>query len=197
MTRQTILEKALELFTDKGYIGASMGDIAEAVGIRKASLYSHFSGKESIFRAIFDQILEDYVVFIHALTDGSGQQSAIQTLHVIFETFIRYCKNNRNMYFWDRYYYYPPEFLKDYIVDKTEETNSFFLDRITHVFAAGIEEGDIIRQPPRKLALSYYYLLIGLSMSVRLYDADELERETEDALDGFLAGKQITKEREE
>jgi len=188
MTKQTILEKALELFTEKGYIGASMGDIANAVGIRKASLYSHFDGKESIFEAVFNQILAEYVAFIHKLTAEDRRQRPAEALEMIFKTFIRYCKHNPMMYFWDRYYYYPPEFLKDYIMEKTDETNTMFLDNITAVFAEGIEYGEIRGQSARKLASAYYYLLIGMSMSVTLFTDSELEKEMADALDGFFAG---------
>lgn len=182
------MDKALELFTEKGYIGASMGDIAKAVGIRKASLYSHFDGKESIFAAVFNQILDEYVAFIQKLTTEDRRQSTVEGLDMIFKTFIRYCKNNPMMYFWDRYYYYPPEFLKDYIMEKTEETNTIFIDAITGVFSQGIKNGEIRGPSPRNLALAYYYLLIGLSMSVKLYEADGLEREMADALDGFFTG---------
>lgn len=194
MTRQTILEKALTLFTEKGYIGASMGDIAKAVGIKKASLYSHFDGKESIFEAVFNQILDEYVAFIHKLTAEDRRQNAVESLDMIFKTFIRYCKHNPMMYFWDRYYYYPPEFLKDYIMEKTDETNTIFIDAITAVFAKGIQDGEIRGYYHRKLALAYYYLLIGLSMSVKLYTDEELEREMADALDGFLSGIRNEKE---
>jgi len=194
MTRQTILEKALTLFTEKGYIGASMGDIAKAVGIKKASLYSHFDGKESIFEAVFNQILDAYVAFIHELTAEDSSQKAIERLDSIFKTFIRYCKHSPMMYFWDRYYYYPPEFLKDYIMEKTDETNTIFIDVITAVFGEGIKAREIRGRHPRRLALAYYYLLIGLSMSVSLYTDQELEREMTDTLDGFFTGIRIEKE---
>ena len=53
-TKQVILEKALELFSAKGYDSVSMDEIAKAVGVKAPSLYNHFSGK----RAIFDAIVE-------------------------------------------------------------------------------------------------------------------------------------------
>ncbi len=195
MTKQLILDKALELFTEKGYAGSSMSDIAKAVGIQKASLYSHFSGKESIFEALFDGILDEYVASIRELTEGDRRHTGVVSrLSDIFCTFIRYCKDNPKMYFWDRYYYYPPEFLKDYIQAKTEETNGFFISRITAIFAEGVAAGEIRWQPPHKPALAYYYLLIGLSMSVKLFDDNELEQQAADALDGFLAGIRKSKE---
>lgn len=41
-TKQGILDAALELFSVQGYEATSISQLAEAVGIRKASLYSHF-----------------------------------------------------------------------------------------------------------------------------------------------------------
>lgn len=48
-TKQKIIIEALRLFSAQGYDGASMRDIAEAVGIKGASIYNHFKGKEDIF----------------------------------------------------------------------------------------------------------------------------------------------------
>ena len=51
-TKRKILDKALELFSARGYDAVSMGEIGEAVGIRAPSLYNHFPGKQAIFEAI-------------------------------------------------------------------------------------------------------------------------------------------------
>lgn len=59
-TRQYILNAALELFSTKGYEATSVSQIAEAVGIRKASLYSHFSGKQDILDSLLSDILIQY-----------------------------------------------------------------------------------------------------------------------------------------
>ncbi len=53
-TRKIILEKALELFSSKGYIGSSVGQLAQMVGVAKSAIYSHFKNKEEIFEQIFD-----------------------------------------------------------------------------------------------------------------------------------------------
>ncbi|MEU8388925.1 TetR/AcrR family transcriptional regulator [Micromonospora sp. NPDC048842] len=44
------LERAVEVFWRQGYEGASMNDLAEAMGINKPSLYAAFGGKEELFR---------------------------------------------------------------------------------------------------------------------------------------------------
>lgn len=53
-TKQKIIETALTLFSERGYDAVSVGEIAEAVGIKAPSLYNHFPSKQ----AIFDEIVE-------------------------------------------------------------------------------------------------------------------------------------------
>jgi AcrR family transcriptional regulator len=50
--RDEILDAAAELFTARGYAGTSTRRIADAVGIRQASLYHHFATKEDILDAL-------------------------------------------------------------------------------------------------------------------------------------------------
>ena len=59
-TKQEILEAALELFSVQGFEATSISQIANAVGIRKASLYSHFESKQAILDAIVKDVLEQY-----------------------------------------------------------------------------------------------------------------------------------------
>ena len=59
-TRQKILDKALELFAARGYDPVSVGEIAQAVGIKAPSLYNHFPSKQAIFDAIVRQTAAQY-----------------------------------------------------------------------------------------------------------------------------------------
>lgn len=68
-TKQEILETALDLFSVKGYEATSISQIADAVGIRKASLYSHFGSKREILEELVQKVLEEYgnhSIFAHA-----------------------------------------------------------------------------------------------------------------------------------
>ena len=188
MTRQIIIEKALALFTDKGYEGCSMDDIAKAVGIRKASLYAHFDGKESIFSAVFEDILNEYVCAIDALTAAQAGETTLNSLERLFIDFILYCHNNVKMYFWDRYFYYPPAFTRDYIQRRTLETQDVFLQHIRQCMELGMQNGQLRNQPLNGAALAYYYLMIGLSMSVKLYERDALMQEAQAAWEGLQQG---------
>ena len=59
-TKQEILEASLELFSVQGFEATSISQIANAVGIRKASLYSHFENKQAILDALVKEVLEQY-----------------------------------------------------------------------------------------------------------------------------------------
>ena len=59
-TKRRILEKALELFSARGYDSVSVGEIAQAVGIKAPSLYNHFPGKRAIFDAIVEATAAQY-----------------------------------------------------------------------------------------------------------------------------------------
>ena len=52
-TRERICEAALALFASKGVDGATVRDIAQAVGVSEGALYRHFRSKEEIARDIF------------------------------------------------------------------------------------------------------------------------------------------------
>ncbi len=53
-TRDKIVYNALVLFANNGYEATSVGDIADAVGIKAPSLYNHFKSKQEIFDTIIE-----------------------------------------------------------------------------------------------------------------------------------------------
>ena len=69
MTREDILEAAAQVFRQKGFHGASMADIAEAVNLQKASLYHHVTSKQEILLLILNRALELLLERICAITE--------------------------------------------------------------------------------------------------------------------------------
>jgi len=58
VNKSEIIQAAAQIFREKGYHGASMQDIADAVGLQKASLYHHVASKQEILGEILDQALD-------------------------------------------------------------------------------------------------------------------------------------------
>ena len=57
-TKDKILEEALKLFAQSGYMGTSMNDIASKLGVTKAALYKHYKSKQEILDSIIDKMNE-------------------------------------------------------------------------------------------------------------------------------------------
>lgn len=58
-TKEKIIEESKRLFGSGGFRGTSMSDIAEAVGIKKPSLYHFFSNKEEIYFTVLINVMEE------------------------------------------------------------------------------------------------------------------------------------------
>jgi len=59
LRKEEIVAEATRLFAERGYEGTSMGDLAESVGLRKASLFHHFESKDVLYAAVLAQLLDD------------------------------------------------------------------------------------------------------------------------------------------
>jgi len=58
-TREKIIEAARKLFSEKGYDGVSMEDIAQASGVRKSLIYYYFPSKEILFEEIWIGVIDE------------------------------------------------------------------------------------------------------------------------------------------
>ena len=69
-TRARIQQVAVEFFTEHGYEGTSLREIAERLGVTKAALYYHFKSKEDIIQSL----VEDYQAQMDELIAWAGSQ---------------------------------------------------------------------------------------------------------------------------
>ncbi len=53
-TRRALVERAAELFTERGYAGTSLDEVVAAARVTKGALYHHYSGKQALFEAVFE-----------------------------------------------------------------------------------------------------------------------------------------------
>jgi AcrR family transcriptional regulator len=87
ISRDQILNSAAQVFCQKGYHGASMADIAQAVGLQKATLYHHFKGKQEILSELLDNALN--LVTGNMELTASSNSSPEEKLHLAMRTYLQ------------------------------------------------------------------------------------------------------------
>jgi len=70
--RATILAVAKVLFSDKGYHGVSVDDIARRLGVSPAILYRHFVSKEALYEAVLNEIACRRESYVEAVVNSDG-----------------------------------------------------------------------------------------------------------------------------
>ncbi len=81
-----IIEAATAVFAEKGFDGATMEEVATAVGINKATIYLYFAGKDALIRAIAEQLFAQELAGLQAAHALPG--SATERLIAYYESLI-------------------------------------------------------------------------------------------------------------
>ncbi|MCG8591011.1 MAG: TetR/AcrR family transcriptional regulator [Proteobacteria bacterium] len=70
-TAERILDEAERLFAAKGFAGAALADVADAVGIRGPSIHKHFATKRALYEAVLERRLDPFFDLLDALAAES------------------------------------------------------------------------------------------------------------------------------
>ncbi len=70
--RDAILDTSTKLFSQQGYNGVSIRDIAQACGMTNAALYYHFKNKEELFLAMLQRDHEQTLASLREAANGPG-----------------------------------------------------------------------------------------------------------------------------
>ena len=92
--RADIIEAATRVFSERGYHAASMSEVAEAVGIRKASLYHHVRKKEDLLLAIHDKLIDELIAETMAVSSSS--LTPAEKVRGVLHVTMRFIARNRD-----------------------------------------------------------------------------------------------------
>lgn len=86
-TREKILETAAALIHRKGFGATSINDLLGATGLKKGSLYFHFSGKDALGLAILEKRREGFRTFLdNSLSGATAGEKLDNFLHAVMRT---------------------------------------------------------------------------------------------------------------
>ncbi|GGF05512.1 TetR family transcriptional regulator [Stappia taiwanensis] len=72
-----VMQRALNVFRQKGLAATSMIDLAQATGVHRGSLYNAYGGKEAIFLSAFETYADDYMRGIRTALDQTDARAAL------------------------------------------------------------------------------------------------------------------------
>src|SRR6476620_523264 len=58
-TRAALIAAARELFAARGYAGVGTEEIVQRAGVTRGALYHHFTGKDDLFRAVYERVEQE------------------------------------------------------------------------------------------------------------------------------------------
>lgn len=186
-TKEMIVYQALTLFSDRGYEGVSMRDIASAVGIKAASLYNHFKSKEDIFHKIIEEMSKRYEETVIRMQVPHGEMQAVieQYMNVTEESLITISKNMFLYFLKDDF---ASKFRRMLTMEQFRSTQagdafqSFFIDGAINfqklLFLNMMNQGAFRESDPGVMALHFYSPIFLL-----LNKYDSLPDQVEEALE--------------
>src|SRR2546426_6114467 len=84
--RSELTREAAKLFARKGYHGTSIGDIADALGVQKGSLYAHIASKEDL---LYETMRDGAAAFHGALDAIPDDLAAIEKIRLALRAHLR------------------------------------------------------------------------------------------------------------
>ena len=88
-TRAALLEAARELFGSVGFADTSLDEVVARAHVTKGALYHHFSGKDALFRAVYEAVLADVVSAV--MTAAGAEQEAWASVRAGLSAFLDAC----------------------------------------------------------------------------------------------------------
>ena len=73
LSNEELLDKALDLFLEKGFAGTSIDAICAAAGMAKRTVYSRYGDKEALFKAALSRAIDEWIVPIDRLREQEGE----------------------------------------------------------------------------------------------------------------------------
>ncbi len=176
-TKERILTAALEMFSQKGYEGTNIRELAASLGLVKSGIYKHYESKEEIWNALLDRMIAYY-------GERFGSPEHLPPVPDSAEEFIAMTMRMADLTIHDKQIVMTRKVLtlEQFRDDRARElaTKHFLTgltEMFTHIFAGMMDKGLIRRDDPAMLAFAY-----TTPISALIHLCDREPEKTEDAV---------------
>jgi len=174
--REALTREAARLFAERGFHGTSMGDLADALGVQKGSLYSLTGSKQEL---LFDAMREGAQAF-HAALDGVPEEAgAVERVRLALRGHLRVVADQLDVatVFTREWRYVEGDQRDEILVERRR-----YEERWRALFREGVESGDLRTDLDSGAAT-----LLVLSAANWAYTWLEPGRDTDELADRFTA----------
>ena len=184
-TKMAILEAGLDMASQLGLEGVSIGTLAQATNMSKSGLFAHFQSKEKLQVEILDYAARVFSedVIIPAL----GTEAGIPRIKALVNNWVEWADNltggcifvSASTDYSDR-----PGKVRDCLLGQQED----WIDCLCRIAESAIRVGDFRKDIDcEQFAFDLYSLLLGFHLYDKLLDDSETKKRQEIALDRLLA----------
>lgn len=154
----SILEIATDLFKTRGYVGTSMRDLAEAVGIEAASLYSHVDSKDELLQNICFRMAEKFMNSLDRVL-STPNCSPTELFEMIIQEHVRIITEdiNATAVFWNEWKY-----LSEPALTELSQLQVDYEHKLKGLLDAGVEAGEFNIQDTTFTTMAILSSLNGL-----------------------------------
>lgn len=170
--RKYIIEKARQVFVEKGYRNVTMKDIIEACEISRGGLYLYFPSTKEIFLEVLKQEQESGDdVFSPQIDADSTTVDILELFFAAQKAELLNSKDNLAMATYEYYFAHKPEGEENFLRTQFEAV----VHALTQLIEMGVEAGELYCEEPQTAAEEIVYALEGLKASYLTMKVSEAE----------------------
>jgi AcrR family transcriptional regulator len=175
-TAERIKLAALTMFTESGYEGASLSEIANAVGIKTPSIYAHYKSKEQLFLQLIQEVIAEERKQYLELLQAIEQVPIKQQVYRLFDFFTNLNHMSTGQAFLKRTILVPPRHLRDQLRQDFMRHEDGLTEGLVEVLHKGASEGIFNRDEEERLIASFYVCVDGILVENQLYEEELFEK---------------------
>ncbi len=171
-TAQRIIQQAYKIYVEKGYERMTLSLIAKKIGIKKPSLYYHFSSKEEIFLVLIEKQFEELNHFFeHEILCMCDTYTTNELYYQMFKKIIIYINEDpTRKKFWHNIFFNPPIDFKQNIKTKVLTFAEIFMQGMMNTVELN-NQGDALEEMKRTIIDSFVAYIFGI-ISLMIYDEE-------------------------
>lgn len=166
MTGYSIRDAALFHFARDGYEGASLRAIADEVGIKKPSIYAHFSCKEDLFMHTLEYAFDEVRRHTLEYFRDHAHLPLEERLRGMLTWFEQEYQDHASARLMLRNCYYPPPDLYSQVMDLVYPFLDGMERALSRLLQRAIREGDVPPIPAGQAAIAFMTFLDGITVEI-------------------------------